>query len=286
MTDVNYLKMKVAIDGRGVLSRRGFLRGVGLGAAGLSAVSFTDLMALRAEELRRRQMACIVLWMAGGPSQFETFDPKPDHDNGGGTPTIETAQPGVRIAKGWEKTAAVMDDIALIRSMTNKEGNHQRATYQMHTGYAPVGSVKHPNFGSVVAAELADPTFDLPSIVSVGAGGFGNIGAGLLGPAYEPFLVQDPLRPPNNVTVPVSEERFTRRLGLMPELEAAGFARAGGPSGSASTAPSTSRPPRWSCRPASRHSNWTTSRRRSATPTAVPRSARGACSPAASSRPA
>jgi hypothetical protein len=228
MTGMNYLKMKVAMDGRGVLSRRGFLRGVGLGAAGLSAVSFTDLMALRADELRRRQMACIVLWMAGGPSQFETFDPKPDHDNGGGTPTIETAIPGVRIAKGWEKTAAVLNEIALIRSMTNKEGNHQRATYQMHTGYAPVGSVKHPNFGSVVAAELGDPKADLPSIVSIGAGGFGNIGAGLLGPAYEPFLVQNPLQPPANVTIPVSEERFTRRLGLMPELEAAGFARAGG----------------------------------------------------------
>ena len=69
--------VKVAMDGQGVLSRRGFLRGIGLGAAGLSAVSFTDLMALQADELRKRQMACILLWMAGGPSQFETFDPKP-----------------------------------------------------------------------------------------------------------------------------------------------------------------------------------------------------------------
>src|SRR4051812_30375611 len=127
MTDLNYLKMKVAVDGRGVLSRRGFLRGVGLGAAGLSTLSFTDLMALRADELRKRQMACIVLWMAGGPSQFETFDPKPDHANGGGTEAIETSVSGIRIAKGWEKTAGVMQELALVRSMTNKEGNHQRA---------------------------------------------------------------------------------------------------------------------------------------------------------------
>src|SRR5207248_1815255 len=103
MTDVNYLK--VAMNGQGVLSRRGFLRGVGVGAAGLSALSFTDLLAVRAEELRKRQMACILLWMSGGPSQFETFDPKPDHANGGGTEVIETAVPGITIAKEWKKTA-------------------------------------------------------------------------------------------------------------------------------------------------------------------------------------
>ena len=97
--------VRVAMNAQGVLSRRGFLRGVGLGAAGLSAVSFTDLLALRADELRQRQMSCILLWMAGGPSQFETFDPKPGHKNGGETQTIETAVPGISIATGWEQTA-------------------------------------------------------------------------------------------------------------------------------------------------------------------------------------
>src|SRR3954467_11309880 len=121
--------VRVAMDDRGVIGRRGFLRGIGLGAAGLAAVSFTDMLALQAEELRKRQMACILLWMAGGPSQMETFDPKPDHANGGGTKVIETAVPGIRIAAGWERTAATMKDIALVRSLTNKEGNHQRATY-------------------------------------------------------------------------------------------------------------------------------------------------------------
>ena len=63
--------VQVAMDGRGVLSRRGFLRGLGLGAAGLSALSFTDLLAARADDLRRRQMACILLWMGGG--RYTTF---------------------------------------------------------------------------------------------------------------------------------------------------------------------------------------------------------------------
>src|SRR4051812_6712066 len=217
--------VRVAMDGQGVLSRRGFFKGVGLGAAGLSALSFTDLLAVHADELRRRQMACILLWMGGGPSQFETFDPKPDHANGGETKAIDTAVPGVRIAAGWEQTAKAMKDVALIRSMTNREGNHQRATYQLHTGYAPTGTVKHPAFGSVAASELGDPKFDLPHIVSIGGP---PVGAGLLGVAYEPFVVQSPERPPANATVPVAADRFQRRLGLLGRLEADGFARAGG----------------------------------------------------------
>jgi hypothetical protein len=216
--------VKVAMDGQGILSRRGFLRGIGLGAAGLSALSFTDLMALQADELRKRQMSCILLWMGGGPSQFETFDPKPDHKNGGGTKVIDTAVPGIQIAAGWEKTAAAMKEIAIIRSMTNREGNHQRATYQLHTGYAPTGTVKHPSFGCVTAAELSDPKFDLPHIVSIGGP---TIGAGFLGVGYEPFQVGDPQRPPANVLLPTGAERFSRRLGLMQRLENAGFASLG-----------------------------------------------------------
>ncbi len=219
--------VKVSMNGRGVIGRRGFLRGMGLGAAGLglSGLSFTDLMAVHADELRKKQMACILLWMAGGPSQFETFDPKPDHPNGGGTKTIETAVPGLRIAAGWEKTAAAMRDIALIRSMTNREGNHQRAIYQLHTGYPPTGTLKHPALGSVVAAELGDPQFDLPHIVSINGG---LAGAGFLGTAYEPFVVQNPEQPPSNVAPTVSRDRFTRRLGLLDGLERAGFGRRGG----------------------------------------------------------
>src|SRR5580693_3397550 len=188
--------VKVAMDGAGVIGRRGFLRGVALGAAGFSSVSFTDLMALQAAELRKKQMACILLWMAGGPSQMETFDPKPGTSNGGDTKAIDTTVPGIEIANGWNKLAGVMNDVAIIRSMTNKEGNHQRATYQLHTGYAPTGTVKHPNFGSVAAAELGDPKFDLPHIVCIGRDDTTN--AGILGVKYEAFRVPDPLKPPLN----------------------------------------------------------------------------------------
>jgi hypothetical protein len=217
--------VKVAMNSAGVIDRRGFLRGIAAGAAGFSAVSFTDLMALQAAELRKRQMACILLWMAGGPSQMETFDPKPGTANGGDTKAIDTAVPGIKLANGWDKLAQVTRDVAIIRSMTNKEGNHQRATYQLHTGYAPTGTVKHPNIGCVVANELGDPKFDLPHIVSIGSG---TTGAGLLGVALEPFVVQDATKPPANVIPAVTANRFSRRLNLLHALEHSGFEMTGG----------------------------------------------------------
>jgi hypothetical protein len=218
--------VKVAMNARGVLGRRGFLQAVGLGAgAALAGPSFTDLLAVHADELRKNGMACILLWMQGGPSQFETFDPKPDHANGGGTRVIETAVPGIAIAEGWENVAKAMGDIALIRSMNNREGNHQRATYQLHTGYVPTGTIKHPSFGSVYAAELGDPRFDLPHIVSIGGP---TIGAGFLGVGFEPFIVQDPTRPPSNTRPTVAADRFRRRIALLEGLEKVGFNASGG----------------------------------------------------------
>src|SRR5277367_3077574 len=134
--------LKVAVNGQGVVGRRSFLRGIGLGAAGLAGLSFTDLMAVHADELRKKEMSCILLWMGGGPSQLDTWDPKPNTETGGETKAIATAVPGIQIASHFPNVAKVMKDVALIRSMTNKEGNHQRASYQLHTGYAPSGTVK------------------------------------------------------------------------------------------------------------------------------------------------
>ncbi len=221
--------VQVSMNGQGVLHRRGFLRSIGIGAAGASALSFTDLMAVHADELRKQNMACIVLWMQGGPSQFETFDPKPNHENGGETEVLKTKVPGIEIAEGWEKVSGALKDIALIRSMTNREGNHQRATYQLHTGYAPSGSVKHPSFGSAVAQEIGPKDFDLPHIVRIGARGVtSGAGAGFLGTTYEPFQVPNPEQPPTNVTLPVNRSRFTRRMGLLEGLEKVGFGATGG----------------------------------------------------------
>jgi hypothetical protein len=197
------------------VSRRGFLHTVSAGALAAGTLSLRDVMSLQAAELRKQGKSMILLWMGGGPSQFETFDPKPNHANGGETKAISTSVSGIQIAEGWAKTAAVMDELAIIRSMTNKEGSHPRATYQMHTGYIPSGSVKHPSLAASIAKEISNPEFDLPAVVSVGA----TQGAGFLGVQYEPFMVQDASRMPQNVATGVPTNRYNRRLGLLDRLE-------------------------------------------------------------------
>lgn len=198
------------------ISRRMFFQYVPAAAMAGGLLGFRDRLALEAAELRKQGRAMILLWMAGGPSQLETFDPKPGTENGGPTEAIQTAVPGIQIAQGWDATAKVMGDLALIRSLTNKEGNHQRATYQLHTGYVPSGSVKHPSLAANIAKELAPADLELPAVVSVGL----TSGAGFLGVDYEPFVVRDPGRMPDNVTSGVSPQRLRRQLELQSQLEA------------------------------------------------------------------
>jgi hypothetical protein len=214
--------MHIQTSRDGVVSRRSFLRTMGAGTAGLAAAGafgWKEAVTVHAEELRKQGMACILLFMNGGPSQFETFDPKPGHANGGPTKAIDSAVNGIQLAENWTNVAAQMKNIALIRSMTNKEGAHPRAVYQLHTGYLPSGAIKYPSFGALVAKEVGPPEFELPSFVSVG-GRFNNAaGAGFLGMKYAPFVVNDPNRMPNNSQLTVSDDRFRRRLGLAMDLE-------------------------------------------------------------------
>jgi hypothetical protein len=121
-----------------------------------------------------------------------------------------------------------MESLAIIRSMKNREGEHQRATYQMHTGYLPMGGVRHPSIGSIVAKEIGPRDFDLPHFVSVGSR-FNTLGSGFLGMSVAPFVVADANQMPSNVALPggVSTTRFSRRLDLMQDLER-DFAESGG----------------------------------------------------------
>ena len=210
----------IHINRRGGFHRRDFLRAISAAGAASGLLSWPDLMALRADELRKRGRACILLWMQGGPSQFETFSPKPDHENGGQTKAIDTAVSGIQISENLPEVAKVMQDVCLIRSMKSKEGSHPRATYLLHTGYLPTASVKYPTLGSIAAHELGDPSFDLPGCVRIGASGQGgSIGGGLLGNEFDPFFVQNPNDLPSNTKLPTSESRFQRRVGLLDRLQ-------------------------------------------------------------------
>jgi hypothetical protein len=210
----------VGVNRDGAFSRRGFIRSVGAGALGLSLL---DRLTLHAEQVKRQKKSCILLWMAGGPSQFETFNPKPGADTQGPTRAIPTAVPGIHIAEHWKRTAGVAQDMSFVRSMTSREGNHGRATYLLHTSYAPSGGIVHPGFGSIVASEIGTADFDLPQFVSIQGE---SVGPSFLGVQHAPFVVNDPNRPPDHLLSPVVGARLQRRLGLMKELEQP-FARSG-----------------------------------------------------------
>src|SRR5438045_6149161 len=98
------------------------------------------------------------------------------------------------------RMAGVMKDLALVRSMTSKEGNHGRATYLLHTSYPPSGGIVHPGFGSLVAQQLGEANFDLPHFVSISGP---SVSSSFLGVRYAPFVVTNPGQPPDNLVLPV-----------------------------------------------------------------------------------
>ena len=83
--------------------------------------------------------------MSGGPSQTDTFDPKPGHANSGPFKPIQTAVPGMLLGPHLPKLAQQAKDLAIIRSMSSKEGDHGRATYYLRTGYLPMGAGPLPD---------------------------------------------------------------------------------------------------------------------------------------------
>src|SRR5438105_3584105 len=146
------------VNARGVVSRRGFLRSLATGAA-LAGLRWSDYLSAYADELKKQDRACILLWMAGGPSQFETLDPKPGAETQGPTRAIATSVPGIQVAEHWTHLAKRMKDLVVLRSLTGREGNHGRATYLLHTSYPPSGGIVHPGFGATVARELGPADF-------------------------------------------------------------------------------------------------------------------------------
>jgi uncharacterized protein (DUF1501 family) len=162
--------------------------------------------------------ACILLWMNGGPSHIDTFDPKPGRPTGGPFKAIKTSAPGVQICEHLPQLAAEAHRLAIVRSMQSKEGNHVRAQYLVRTGYAPTATIDHPALGSWVSAERGDPALDLPQFVSLGGP---SVGPGFLGLSHGAFVVPDPGSPPRNMASPArgDDARFDRRRAALAALE-------------------------------------------------------------------
>ncbi|MFY9255811.1 MAG: DUF1501 domain-containing protein [Fuerstiella sp.] len=234
-------------------TRRQFAKYSALGLLGASASGWMPAIAAQAAAADesangKRNRKCILLWMSGGPSQMETFDPKEGHENGGPTKSIETSVPGIRISENLPQVAKVMDRLAVVRSMSTKEGDHTRATYFMHTGYLPQGPIRYPTVGSLLGKELIDRSCDLPSFVSVNpfqAFSPAAYGPGFLGPSWSPLVVSSQMQGgPENSAVSfevsnlkassnITSAQADARLQLLTSLEHDFLAnRPGGPGAS------------------------------------------------------
>lgn len=143
-----------------------------------------DLLAATTSPRTKR---CIVLWMEGGPSQFETFDPKPRTETGGPTATIATAVPGVHISEHLPQLAKQMKQLTLLRHVGSEEGEHLRATYYLHTGYRQVPGFPRPSLGSIVSHESMPA--NIPLNVTLGDTTFGPA---FLGLRHASFSINDP----------------------------------------------------------------------------------------------
>lgn len=152
-----------------VIGRRGFLGTMAAGGAAAFA-DMTGIQALAAPELagelRRNQKRCILLWLAGGASQMETWDPKPGAVTGGPFQSIQTSVPGVRICELMPKMARRLKDTCIIRSLNTRNADHGGASKMMMRGRPGESNLDYPDLGAVLSRELGQNASPVPDYVS------------------------------------------------------------------------------------------------------------------------
>lgn len=190
-------------------SRRQILQlmaGLGMSIAlpGMSARA----AARRADE---RPKSLITLWMNGGMSQLETWDPHPGTKSGGEVKDIATTAKDVRISEMLPQVAEQLDSCLLIRSLTSKEGDHERGSAFVKTGYRPEPTLKYPTLGAIAASELPNPKLEIPSYVSIASDRVVPEG-GYLGNQWDAFRVFNPGEDLANLKSYETAERQRNRL--------------------------------------------------------------------------
>lgn len=209
------------------LDRRELLR---LGLSGIAALGLPELFRRRAlaQDNSSSRTALILVWLPGGASHLETYDPKPlaGSEFRGPFSPLATTAPGIALCELLPHHARVADKFSLLRSMVHTGFCHQQGTQQLLTGH-PVRELKQkpddPDLFTITNFLRRDPTRDLPNYVGVPPVNYG--GAAYLGGAYEPFTVYgDPNSPdfqvPNVSLRDLAErDRLGSRVGLKQQFD-------------------------------------------------------------------
>jgi uncharacterized protein (DUF1501 family) len=203
-------------------TRRQFLGGSLATTLGFAfSPAFQQLLAKDAPA--RRAKACILVWLNGGPSHIDTLDPKPGSDTNGPFKAIDTAVSGLRLCEHLPQLAKQAKHLAVVRSLTSKEQDHERAYEYLHTGNLRDETVNYPSLGAVMARQWRAEDGDLPAFVSIN----GNAGgAGFFGVDFEAQVISNLDAPMDNLALPkgVNEARAERRRHALADFNK-GFAK-------------------------------------------------------------
>ena len=203
------------------MSRRHFMKHMaGASAMAIPALTMGQSIRAHAADLKRRGKSAILLWMSGGPSTMDIWDLKPGAATGGPFKPIRTSG-DVEICEHMPLMAKQMHNMAIIRSMSTREADHNRGRYYMHTGYVPNPNIEHPSYGAVLSHELMEQrpegSLEIPPFVSVGGG---SVGPGFLGMAWAPFTVSSTGQVRNlDMGLGKEEGRLMQRMAALNMIE-------------------------------------------------------------------
>jgi hypothetical protein len=205
------------------LTRRDFMQVGSIPLLGLGLSTMGAVPVLGSEQAKAK--SCVLIWLDGGPSHLETFDPKPQApvEVRGPFKSIATSVPGLSISEVMPHTARIANKVCIVRSVTSPLGEHNIANHYLLTGYQPTPALAYPSYGAVVS-HLRDQTAKLPAYIALNEYR-STAGAGFLGASYEPYLVpRDPksssLAPKDLTFYPgLDEQRLLRRRQFLEQLD-------------------------------------------------------------------
>lgn len=203
------------------LSRRAWLGASAAGAAALAGSLGPFGAPLVAEEAKQKNKQVLFIWIDGGMSQFESWDPKPQTLFGGPFRAIPSAVPGIHLSELVPKTAQQMQHLAIVRNLCTQDNSHSAGVARIQRGDPKNRGVIYPYFGSAVAKFLGPGESGLPPYVWIkpGSGGFMHQDAGFLGPKYGSLAFGDG-KPPENLLRPnsIAQEQDDARQALREKL--------------------------------------------------------------------
>lgn len=215
------------LSSSGALHRRDFLvRCAASGSVALGSSALAHAASCPASAGDAKADAVLQIFLQGGLSHHESWDPKPDApaEYRGEFGAVDTKVDGLQLGQLMRRTARIADRLTILRSMTHSEAAHERGTHGILTGYAPSPAITYPSMGSVVAHELGGRKA-LPPYIAIPNAQELYLGTGYLSSSFAPFApggdpnrrgykVRD-LEAPNGI----SKDRAARRRALLADLD-------------------------------------------------------------------